>query len=383
MLHTQKFLIAAKEAGKDPFVELTNELGIKCRHYPEGLTLLDYDQIDSPSGHPIVLECRSMIINTHTFDVIARKFDRFHNAGEQPELTKDFDVSRSTVFLKEDGSIIGIYRNPYTSKWEISTRGMAKAEGEHYTGKSFREMVINALGVKDEEDFQQTMEFVCKDWGQIYFTFEWVSPENKIVTPYEKSELVLLGVGIDGFDCTSEINGLEYWVEQFECVPCSMNVRMPRMFETVSDLNEALQKANELTGMLEGFVLYDPVINKRIKVKSSTYVSAHRLRGNDPIPSRKNMLELVLTGEVDEFLTYFSEWEELVRSLQAEVETFLSETEIVYNNAKGIESQKDFALAVKDSKGAVYMFTARKLNQDIRPIFNSASLTQKMKTFGV
>lgn len=386
MLQIQKYLSELKNSGltiEEMKLKLFEEHGVNMRIYSDGFVLLDYDQIAASKTNQIAIECRSLIMDSNSFSIISRKFDRFFNAGENPEHVLNFNVSRSTVFLKEDGSIIGIYWNRLTNQWEVSTRGMALAEGEHYMGKSFRNMVIDALGVGDEVGFQRAMTSACAGFDNaIYFTFEWVSPLNKICTPYDTSELVLLGVGVDGNDCTSLISNMEYWVNRFKTIS-NMNVRMPRMFDGVSDLNDALAKANALTGLLEGFVLYDPSINKRIKVKSLTYVTAHRLRGNDPVPTRKNMLELVLTGEVEEFLVYFNEWTDLVRGLQTEVETFLHETELCYNANNGIESQKEFALAVKDSKGAAYMFSARKLNQDVRTVFNNASLNQKMKTFGV
>lgn len=382
MLHTQKFLDHQKSLGNDPFAELTKETGIKCRHYPEGFVLLDYDQIESPKSDPRVIECRSLIMCANTFGVIARKFNRFFNAGECPDYYTDFVAKDSSVFLKEDGSIIGVYWNMYTEKWEISTRGMALAEGQHQSGKSFREMVIDAFGLLSEDEFQNKMQEVTRTFAsKPYFTFEWVSPLNKIVTPYEKSEMVLLGVGVDGMECTSVLVTMKFWVDYMSSF--GMNVRLPRMFDDVEDLHAAMESANALTGMLEGFVLYHQPSGKRVKVKSSTYVTAHRLRGNDPVPTRKNMLELVLTGEVDEFLAYFPEWKEMLEGLQAEVSEFLAGTEMVYNRHSGIESQKDFALAVKDYDGAAYMFSARKLNKSVTEIFNAAPLQQKMKTFGV
>ena len=82
-LEVQKFLDDEYEDGLDRLTEL---FGIKVRRYPEdNLVLLDYNQIDSPKTHPIVIECRSLILALDTLEVVSRKFDRFFNLGEAPD----------------------------------------------------------------------------------------------------------------------------------------------------------------------------------------------------------------------------------------------------------------------------------------------------------
>ena len=83
MLNVQKFLLAQKEQGlsnAQAFEQLTEQLAIKVKHYPEeGIVLLDYHMIDSPKMNPVVIECRSLILHFDTFEVVSRKFDRFFN----------------------------------------------------------------------------------------------------------------------------------------------------------------------------------------------------------------------------------------------------------------------------------------------------------------
>lgn len=52
---------------------LKEELGIRYKVYEEdGIVILDYDQIESPKTHPIVIECRSLILSYPEFDVVAQ-----------------------------------------------------------------------------------------------------------------------------------------------------------------------------------------------------------------------------------------------------------------------------------------------------------------------
>lgn len=83
MLNVQKFLIEQVQSGKsntDAFNALTEQFSIKVKLYDEErVVLLDYHQLDSPKTHPIVIECRSLILCMDTFKIVSRKFDRFFN----------------------------------------------------------------------------------------------------------------------------------------------------------------------------------------------------------------------------------------------------------------------------------------------------------------
>lgn len=153
--------------------DLKREYGVNSRVYEEdNLILLDYDMIDTGTrgskSHPIIIECRSLILSADNHSVVSRKFDRFFNAGECPDYYTDFSFQFCTAYEKADGSLIGVYYNPHTSLWEISTRGMAKAEGLHYMGKTFREMVLDAFGFDCEDSFQS----FCR--GKLYNFYTYV-----------------------------------------------------------------------------------------------------------------------------------------------------------------------------------------------------------------
>lgn len=375
MLEVQKYL---KEK---TLADLKAELGIKVREYPEdNLVLLDYNQIESPKTHPITIECRSLILALDTFDVVSRKFDRFFNLGEAPETVVDFDFSDATVMEKADGSIVGVYHNPHTDRWEVSTRGMAKAEGEHMFGGTWREKIIQAMGLHDEETFQSYFtEQLAED---ITLILEYCSPENRIVTKYEDAHVVFLGTRDRETGEDFDYSMLEWVVEN---VLGDLNIRMPRVYDATKDGAALVELANSLQNLEEGFVVRCNKTGKRVKIKSKTYLVAHKLRGESAVPTRKNIMNLVLEGEVDEFLAYFPEWSQLIREAQAEIgaiEDGLNQH--WWNIATGMDlSQKDFALAVKDEKCAWAFFQARKNNSHPVGEFRKAQIMQKLKALGV
>lgn len=357
---------------------LTDEFGISAKIYPDDdMVLLDYSQIDSPKSHPIVIECRSLILRVSDLSIVSRKFDRFFNANECPEHYTDFVLSRAKVLEKSDGSLIGMYHNGVTNRWEISTRGMAKAEGGHAFGGTFREKVLDAMGVT-EEQFQE--KFDANLIKGCTYIAEFCSPENRVVTKYSTPHMVLLGV-VYAYGYQYDMRDLGNWVLIMQGF--GINIRPLQQYDLKATLAELIEDANALTDLKEGFVVWDEVSGKRMKIKSATYLIAHKLRGNDAIPTRKNLLILVLEGEVEEFLVYFPEWQSAIEEIQAEVKLFEKQLIQLHNQHCNISDQKEFALSVKDFHGSGYLFTARKTNQLPITVFHSANINQKLRTFGV
>lgn len=356
---------------------LKTNFGIGYRVYPEDdMVLLDYNQIDSPKTHPFVIECRSLILKYSDFSVLSRKFDRFFNAGEALEYYSDFDLSRSIVQEKADGSLIGVYYNPHTKNWEISTRGMAKAEGDHVMGGTFRSHVLQALGFERETPFQTELQFqlACDQFlvHGLTYVMEFISPFNRIVTRYKHPECVLLAIMNNDGKVEEQAH-----LELFE----NFNIRLPKIYPIKDTLEELIKDANALQDLAEGFVVFDRVSNKRMKIKGADYLFAHKLRGNDPIPSQKNLYLMVFDRDPDEFLVYFPEFTDLVKEARAKVVALKTYLQVAYEQYKDIVDQKEFALKVKDIHGSGFLFKARKNGTTVEHEFDVAPSNMKLNLF--
>ena len=115
MLEIQKFLQTALPE------ELTVQLGIKVKRHPKYPELyhFSYDQIESPKEHPIVHECRGLILNSQdNWKVVAYPFKRFANYGEG--WAAPIDWSSARVQEKVDGSMIVLWY--YQGEWNCSTK---------------------------------------------------------------------------------------------------------------------------------------------------------------------------------------------------------------------------------------------------------------------
>lgn len=381
MLNIQKFFRTFRDR-REAIAELAT-MGITVREYPDdGIMLLDYDQIAAAKTHPITIECRSLILDLHTYALVSRKFNRFFNYGEALDYYQDFSFKDSVVFSKEDGSLTGVYFNPNTSRWEISTRGMAKAEGPHPFGSTFKDKILAAFGFESDEAFQITFDHLAN--SSMTYVFEYCSPENRIVRRYTFDEMVLLAI-TNNEDSAPADMPLEY-CDKFvkDCQLNSLAVRSPVVYDKSTTLAEMVEVANHLTDLHEGFVVYDPSSGKRVKVKSATYLVAHKLRGNDTVPTRKNILSLLLEGDADEMLAYFPEYKPYVDPVREELAQFEQELVTTYQNVMGIESQKDFALAVNGFKVSGILFSTRKLKStDPVSVFRSMQVPAKMRLFGI
>jgi RNA ligase len=352
---------------------LTEHLGVEVKRYPNGYVKLNYSQIDSPNFHPISDECRGVVLwvdDQNRSKVICRPFKRFYNFGQG--WTQDFDFSNCTVWEKADGTLVMIYWSPEDNRWEIGTRGMAYAEGNFVfsmtaSGGQFKDWILKAMGVSFDE-FQRNMSDV--DHG-ITFLMEFVGPENQIVTRYESLHMVFLGV-------------IDNKTGKEESPDCSfpffaewMNVRMPQRYEAASG-DDLVKLADSLPNLQEGFVVFDHNTGERVKIKSKTYAAVHHLRGNG-VPSVSRMMEVVLMNEQDELLTYFPMFKEYVDPIEDALRQLLDEAVEVYCANKKIESQKDFALLVKDRKVAPIMFKARKDGVGVYEAFESMDMSQRVK----
>lgn len=324
--------------------KLVSEFSIKVKEYPEGLLVLNYDQIESPKAHPIVMECRGLILDTE-FNVVSRSFDRFFNLGEQPQTQAHIDWSKAVCYEKVDGSLIKIYN--FNDKWHVATRGTAFAESTvNGFPVTFKELVLKALNCQNDAEFQEVCDI---DLDPDYtYILELTCTENRVVKVYEGYKLHYLGARNNA---TGEYgDGLHqndaYWIGA----------------ELINEYGFAnaeacIETAKHLKDLDEGYVLWQdgkPVC----KIKSPAYVAVHHIRGEGLNPKR--ISQLVLTGEHEEYLTYFPEDRAIIEPYVKAKEAMHEAVAYAWVEHRNEESQKDFANAVKDYPYSALLFQYRK-----------------------
>ncbi len=101
MLNVQKYLRAG-----NTIENLSVEYGIHANHHPTfPLVVLKYDQIEAKKNCPIASECRSLVLEKGSWDVVSKSFNRFYQFGENLDITRKFNWDSYETLEKLDGSI--------------------------------------------------------------------------------------------------------------------------------------------------------------------------------------------------------------------------------------------------------------------------------------
>ena len=315
--------------------KLCEEFGIRANRNKvlSHLVLLKYSQFHSPMKSPIVQECRGIILDSeNNWEIIARPYDKFFNYGEREAASIDWNSAR--VYEKLDGSLMTLY---YTNdSWHVATRGMACASGQVLPHDfSFAELfwqVWNELGYTLPEDCSKT------------YMFELMTDKNRIIALSPSNRIVLHGV-------RDTATGTEYFPE-------STNWECARSW-SFSNLEEIVAAAKHLNPMdQEGYVVVDKNFH-RIKVKTPTYVALSNLKSNLADHPERQVVQVILTGESSEVLSYFPEMTELHKTMQSRIDAFVQEIESDFAKFSGISSQKDFANAISELPHKAILFALR------------------------
>lgn len=299
----ERYEIAAKRHGKHP-----------------NLVLLKYDQINSPTSHPIVRECRGLILDeANDWNVVCFPYKRFANYGEG--WAAEVDWSSARVYEKLDGSLMTLYF--YDGSWQVSSSGMPDASGE-----------VNGYGITFAELFWQVwskLGYKLPDDTGVCYMFELMTAKNRVVVRHTEDRIALHGARrLSDF---RELNPIvESHHHGWECV---------KVFPLTS-WDEVVEASKHLEPMeSEGYIVCDANYN-RVKVKSPQYVAVSHLRDSVGM-SRRKLLELVRTNEGSEFLSYYPEFTNDYNDIKYKYERLLGRMEGFYDGIKHVEERKDFA----------------------------------------
>ena len=317
-------------------------LHLKIKEYDEGLKVYNYCQISSPKNS-IADFYRGLILDADG-EIICRPFDRFYNYGESKidaSLLKDIYAVE-----KLDGSLIKVYY--WNNSWRIATRGTAFAEsnvGDY--NFTFETLTLKALNLSSLSEFNALMNSSGAH-EKFTYLFELTSPYNRVVTPYSDTTLWFLAkrANKSGIYCPDH------------SVARSIGAKYTKIFLGKTLLQLATE-AKSLTKLKEGFVVYDYLSGAPLlKIKSPTYVTAHLLRGEGL--SQKRILDLIIQGEVNEYLTYFPEDRALVETYLVAMNEMLLSAEKTFKEICHLKSQKEFALEATKTNYPALLFQKRK-----------------------
>lgn len=255
----------------------------------DGFVLFKYNQISSDFNEKICREARGLILDsTDNFKVVRFAFEKFFNIDEK--FADSIDWNTAVAMEKIDGSIISVWYA--RGKWHISTNGVIDAFKAELNGaapfKTFGELFESVLPLST---------FVGNTYENLNFTFELVSPYNKVVLDYPEIKVYLLSarymntlneVDCDRISNMARVLGVDY--PQFYYMNDETGYR-----RIVEQMNEGH----------EGIVVRD-ANNNRVKIKTLLYFEMHRAHNNG-ILTTERVVDLIRANDYEEYLSYFPE----------------------------------------------------------------------------
>lgn len=345
---------------------LSQELHLNIYRHPTlPLVGFKYCQIDSPKLHPIVRECRGIVLEDGSWNLVAKAFNRFFNVGEDAEDFAKFDWSNFSCTSKEDGSLILLYH--YADEWRINTSGsFAFGEVQGYS-LSWQELFWSTSGIQPDD---------LKGLENYTLVLELCTPYNRVVRRYQTPRVYLLSAFINHKDGWEErdIEGIKAIHHRFT----DRNVLLPDFytFPSKDAISHFLVEMEEKDKTFEGVILRDWT-DRRYKWKTKTYVALHQLKDNGNILLPKRVVPIVLAGEVDEVIATLPETRTAMLDARDILDRAYAELIALWNKAKDLPTQKEYAMAVKDHPLCGLLFDMRKRHpkgsdHDLRMLWRTA-----------
>lgn len=348
MLETIKYLNnCVTDHPMDTLDELKNHLGIKYSHderFPE-LYVLNYNQIDSPKTHPIVKECRSLVVEfvDGKWSLVSRAFDRFYNYGE---IELAVNAAFMTAHEKVDGSLITLfYHDKYG--WLYRTKSMIMPTGNiNGTDSNWDDAIEDALGFTYFDEvgkFNNGFELFEPGMNII---LELVCDANRVVVKYEESFVSLLN--IRGND------GKYYGKGLIDDVATYFGWKRPKEYQ-FDTMFKCRQAASELPNLEEGYVLCNRSGEPVCKVKNPGYVMAFHLRGELGL-TVKRILDLIKANEVDEYLAVFPDDSYKIQPYLDALVSIREDSCDLFDSIQNLPDRKTVAKVLKGNRLAHFVF---------------------------
>ncbi len=340
-----------RQHGLDRFIA-DHAVKIKRHTVHPNLVLFKYNR-DADWSDTVLHECRGLILDeSDNWAVVAHPFNKFFNYNEPQG--RPIDWATAKVYPKLDGSLMTLYY--YKSGWWCSTSGVPDAMCPVNNDESltFDELFWESFyAARLQSQYTSYTTRGLLSVRHCYY-FELTSPLNRVVVPYPDNRLTLLGVR--NLDTGQELDPGDIGRE----------LGLPHVQPlALRDIETVIEQASHITpNEGEGYVVCDAAFN-RIKIKSPAYLSvAKRLNGQ---MNQRAMLQLILTGEVNEFIGYFPEFRDLYGETIGVLTRFKAKIQSTYGSIQDIKSQKEFAERATQYRYSTFLFALRKRKEESAP----------------
>lgn len=310
MLKIQEFIFA-HENWRELLADVPYNLKIS---EDDGYVLFKYNQIASDFNEEICKEARGLILDAqNNFRVVRYAFKKFFNVDEGFAARLDWDTAVATE--KIDGSIMSVWFA--RGKWHLSTNGTIDAFKAELNGvgpyKTFGELFESVLPLSRFSEFSNILAHQC-------YTFELVSPYNKVVIDYPETKVYLLSI--------RNMNTLvEHPLDEVAEFANRFGFTMPQ-FYYMNDEAGFRRLVEQMPEGHEGIVVRDEN-GERVKIKTLLYFEMHRAKNNGVI-TLERIVDLIRANDHYEFLSYFPEYQSVFDDVKRQIDN----TEVVVEKVR-------------------------------------------------
>ena len=267
----------------------------------DGFILFKYNQIASDFSQEICKEARGLILDMQdNFRVVRYAFKKFFNIDEGFAAHIDWDTAVASE--KIDGSIMSVWYA--RGEWHLSTNGTIDAFKAELNGvgpyKNFGELFESVLPLSTFANYNKH-----RCW-----TFELVSPYNKVVIVYPETKVYLLSVR--NMDSLEELD-----FSAVEMIADANGITVPERYDLNNEADYR-QLVEQMPEGHEGIVVRD-ANGERVKIKTLLYFEMHKAKNNGVI-TLERIVDLIRANDHYEFLSYFPEYTDIFTHVKQQVD---------------------------------------------------------------
>lgn len=342
-----------------------------CAEHPTWY-LFKYNQLNTDFSYELCKACRGVVLDIKQEEnaPVSRIFPvcvpyvKFFNFSEPYSEQIDWLNHDTFVELKYDGNLIKLSK--YEGKIHWFTNGSMS------TNVKFGEVIANDAIVDKEVEpetkhcktFQDLIDYAVRkvnaqDWVEnipegITFMFELIGPRNRIIVPYEETNLVLHGI------YHHELTDPSTWHEQLVYDYFETPFYVPKIYHCKT-IDETIAMLKDWKGDKEGIVVCELPSFKRVKIKSDFYKSLKFVKGETGF-TPKHIFEAIQNESIDDAIAAFPDIKEKVDEVKKEISEIDDFIFAIYQDAISLKGEcankKEFALKIKDLPYKSLMFEA-------------------------
>jgi hypothetical protein len=311
-------LAIQKYIRKNGIDKTIQDFKLKTRDYPSKI-LLKYDQLVSPTlmGLPEMQDCRGLILEKGTWNVLSLAFRKFFNSDEGNAHKIDWNTAH--VLEKLDGTMIQVYWDNHKQTWFAGTTGTAEGCGEvnNKMGTTFNDLFWETVRNKYNLDFSK----LTKGYSYIW---ELCTPYNIVVKPHPESSATLLT--IRNLKTLEEVSR-----KTLQSIGNYLGVPVVKTYDlNATNVGHLKNTFENMPWSDEGYVVVDAKFN-RIKIKNPAYVAVHHLKGKS---AEHNIITIVKSNEIEEFGSTFPERKEELYKLKFNYDNLSNKLNLVWEELK-------------------------------------------------